>query len=173
MDVYMTARKILIVFTMSSILSSCGLNSKPTVKPYHYKECIIDSITMQYRNMEKYRKIIADKKPTYEELLQQYDSYKIDINDWQLILDLLNTAVYDKKQYDKVKNPNGYKASVAEPDFTLFIHCLNGQKNSIFFWTGTLSIEGKWYKEDPTKRAEFNTMISKYIGPARVMDSLP
>jgi len=130
--------------------------------PYHYNGCIVDSITLEYRNMEKYQKIIEDKNPTYEELLQQYDSNTIDKDDWNLILELLKTADYDKKQYDKFKNPFGYMLKIAEQDFTLFIHCSNGGENAIAFWTDRISIDGKWYKANLTKRVEFNTMILKY-----------
>lgn len=157
--------RILIVF-FTFLMTGCNVqNSKKAMTAYRYNDCIVDSITMQHRNMEKYQELLADKESsslTYEELLQQYDYYTVDKEDWGLILDVVTTAVYDEKQYDKVKNPNGYMLKIGEQDFTIFIHCLNELQYSIAFWPERILIDGKWYRAVPSKRAEFDTMISKY-----------
>jgi hypothetical protein len=143
-----------------------GQKSTTTMTTYHYKDCIVNSITMQYRNIKKLREIFGNSNPYSLPDEEQYDNYTIDKNDWNLILDLLTTAVYDESQWDRENNPDGYHLKILPHDITLVINCSSGAKTEVYVWEKSpnyiIKINEKWYVVNSSKRAEFDSMFSKY-----------
>jgi len=138
------------------------------MKTYHYKDCIVNSITMEYRNMKLFHKLHAEKKNPYALTKEEeFDNYTIDKNDWNLILELLETAVYDESQWDAEKNPNGYRQRILPHDITLVINCSSGEITTVYLWPKSpnykIKINGEWHHVVSSKRAEFDSMISKYV----------
>ena len=89
------------------------------MKTYHCNDCIVDSITMQYRNTKNFQEIHGNRNPysvTDEKRLQQFENYTIDKDDWNVILNLLTTAVYDESQWNREKNPNGDRERILPYD---------------------------------------------------------
>ena len=130
---------------------------------------MVDSITMEYRNVKKFRETHENRNPysvTEEERLQQYENYTIDKDDWNVILDLLTTAVYDDLQWDRENNPDGYHLKILPHDITLVINCSSGAKTEVYVWEKSpnyiIKINEKWYVVNSSKRAEFDSMFSKY-----------
>ena len=110
------------------------------IKTYHYSNSTVDSITIRHRD-EARNRIVSRKK------------------DWDLILEIASTAVYDKAIDEAIGN----ETEIDVPDYTFFIHCSNGQKHTIIFWGGLISIDGKWHEPDPSSSStEFQEMGSRY-----------
>ena len=150
---------LLILFT-SLIIGCRGQKSK-----FRPKNCMVDSITMKYRNVKKFRENHGNRNPysvTNEERLQQLENYTIDKNDWNVILDLLTTAVYHRKQIQDRILPH---------DITLVIYCSSGERTKANLWLispkGRLQINGLRHSVNPSKRAEFDRMFSKYTKPQK------
>ena len=146
----------------TSLMTGCsGQKSTTTMKTHHYKDCIVDSITMEYRNTKKFKETHGNRNPysvTDEERLQQFENYTIDEDDWNVILDLLTTAVYHKKQIQERILPH---------DISLIIYCSSVERTKVDLWLKSpksrLKIDGLWHGVIPSKRDEFDRLFSKYI----------
>ena len=156
----MTMSKIVLIIILLILFTSLIIGCRGQKSKFRPKNCMVDSITMEYRNVKKFREMHGNRNPysvTKEEQLQQLENYTIDESDWNVILDLLTTAVYHRKQIQERILPH---------DITLVINCSSGARTSVYLWlkspSGRLKIDGLWHSVNPSKRAEFDSMISKY-----------
>lgn len=110
------------------------------IKTYYYDNCSVDSITIRHRD-DTHNNIVSRKK------------------DWDLILGIATTAVCDEDIDDEVEI---YIPDLVTPDFTFFIHCSNGQKRTIIFWGGFMTIDGKWCESESFSYIELEEIGSRY-----------
>ena len=152
--------KIILIVIAFVLFTSLTIGCIARKSKFRLKDCKVDSITMEYRNLEKFREMHGGRNPysvTDEERLQQLENYKIDKNDWNVILDLLTTAVYQKEHIqDRTPLHN----------ITLIIYCSSGERTTVYLWLKypkhRLMINGMRHSANTSKRAEFDKMFSKY-----------
>lgn len=146
----------LVIYFLIYLSIGCSLNkANSSIVTIKQNDCQTDSITMKFKN---------DLKLTEndEKIKKEYDNYSFDKKDWDIILEIFHTAIYDEEQYDEIKNPNGYMIKITEQDYTITIHCSNGQKNFLSFWPNAISINGKWHSISPSLRQKLDEIISNY-----------
>ena len=150
---------IVIAFVLFTSLTIGCIAQKSKFRP---KDCKVVSITMEYRNLEKFREMHGGRNPysvTDEERLQQIENYTIDKDDWNVISDLLTTAVKANIQIQDKTPPH---------DITIIVQCSYGARTTrVNLWIGKISssrlqIDGYWHTVNPSKRAEFDRIFSKY-----------
>ena len=84
--------KIFLIVIVLLLFTSLTIGCRAQKSKFRLKDCKVDSITMEYRNLEKFREMHGGRNPysvTNEERLQQIENYIIEKNDWNVILDLL------------------------------------------------------------------------------------
>lgn len=129
----------------------------------------VDSITMRYRNLEKYRSIVAGRNEfevPHDELMRQYEQYAIGREDWDAVLDVLRTAEYQYGQYDSVINPGGFMRKATEPAYKITIHNADATTTTVLLWghSGNLNINGRWYSQKSGDSVlRLNAMLQKYL----------
>jgi hypothetical protein len=128
----------------------------------------IESITIEFKNSQKYNQLIVDKNESeivLDDLLATYEKINIDKNYWELIITVCNESQYDKGQYDSIKNPLGYMVKVVEQDYYMEIIYIDGNKDIILIWNNgnNIKLNNYWYilkKNNNVKK--FYEMLENY-----------
>ena len=84
--------------------------------------------------------------------------------DAKKIYDLLDDIVYDGDQYDKDRNPEGYRLTLADSDYTLVEKKGEEVLQTIYMWKDIEHIkkENKWYFYTEVKN-EIMAIVEKYV----------
>jgi hypothetical protein len=66
---------------------------------------------------------------------------------WNVVLNVMETAVYDKKQYDVIRNPTGYTLDTRVHDYIVHVFRVGDSVDMILVWTDSprVKINGRWH----------------------------